>query len=83
MPDEARMALPEVTVPAQSRPIYDQRKPVFIGHYWLQGKPALQGSKIACVDYSAGKGGPLVAYRWDGESELSTKKFFVAEGQHA
>ena len=81
MPDEARMALPAVTVPAQSRPTYDQRKPVFMGHYWMQGKPELQGSKIACVDYSAGKGGPLVAYRWDGESELRTKNFF-AEGGH-
>ena len=65
MPDDVRMTLPEVAVPAQSRPTYDQRKPVFIGHYWLQGQPVLQGEKIACVDYSAGAGGPLVAYRWD------------------
>lgn len=83
MPDEARMALPAATVPAQSRPIYDQRKPVFMGHYWMQGEPVLQSSKIACVDYSAGKGGPLVAYRWDGESELSTKNFFAEGGPDA
>lgn len=83
MPDEARMALPAATVPAQSRPIYDQRKPVFMGHYWMQGEPVLQSSKIACVTSSAGKGGPLVAYRWDGESELSTKNFFAEGGPDA
>jgi hypothetical protein len=27
------------------------------------------------VDYSAGKGGPLVAYRFDGEQTLSQEKF--------
>ena len=45
--------------------------------------PSPYGGPAATSGYSAGKGGPLVAYRWDGESELSTKKFFVAEGQHA
>jgi hypothetical protein len=54
-----------------------------MGHYWMQGEPVLQSSKIACVDYSAGKGGPLVAYRWDGESELSTKNFFAEGGSDA
>jgi hypothetical protein len=44
--------------------------PIFIGHYWMKGEPAILGPKVACVDYSAGKGGPLVAYRWNGESEL-------------
>lgn len=79
MPDDVRKTLPEVAVPAQSRPTYDQRKPVFIGHYWLQGRPVLQGEKIACVDYSAGAGGPLVAYRWDGEATLKADSFFVGE----
>ena len=32
--------------------------------------PAVLGPKAACVDYSAGKGGPLVAYQWSGETEL-------------
>ena len=31
--------------------------------------------KAACVDYSAGKGGQLVAYRWDGESDLDSRNF--------
>lgn len=50
-------------------------KPVFIGHYWLQGKPKLQKPNVACLDYSAVKYGRLVAYRWDGESTLCDKKF--------
>ena len=79
MPEDARMALPEVAVPSEDRPVYDQQKPVFIGHYWLQGQPELQSEKIACVDYSAGKGGPLVAYRWDGENTLDVSHFYVQE----
>jgi hypothetical protein len=26
------------------------------------------------VDYSVANGGPLVAYRWDGEEDLKTEK---------
>jgi hypothetical protein len=33
------------------------------------------GLKAACVDYSAGKGGPLVAYQWSGETELVDEHF--------
>jgi hypothetical protein len=52
--------------------------PVFIGHYWLTGTPTLQSAKVACVDYSAAKDGPLVAYRWDGEQELDARNFVEA-----
>jgi hypothetical protein len=52
-----------------------------IGHYWFDSaegiKPA--SSQVACVDYSVARGGPLVAYRFDGEEELSSEKF-VAVG---
>ena len=74
MPDEDRAQLPDVQV-NDVKPSYDQRKPVFFGHYWMQGAPALQAERMACVDYSAGKGGPLVAYRWGGEERLSPKNF--------
>jgi hypothetical protein len=33
----------------------------------------------ACVDYSAGKDGPLVAYRWDGESRLSDRNLVTTD----
>ena len=38
-------------------------KPVFFGHYWLDGTPTLQSDNALCLDYSAGTDGPLVAYR--------------------
>ncbi|EMI44783.1 diadenosine tetraphosphatase [Rhodopirellula sp. SWK7] len=49
--------------------------PVFVGHYWLTGTPAPLAANVACTDYSVAKGGKLVAYRWDGERELSADKF--------
>ena len=49
-------------------------KPVFIGHYWLDGNPELMAPNVACLDYSVAKGGKLVAYRWDGEQTLSSEK---------
>lgn len=50
-------------------------KPVFVGHYWLQGTPKPLRANVACLDYSAVKFGRLVAYRYDGESALSGDKF--------
>ncbi len=49
--------------------------PVFAGHYWLTGTPKSLAANVACTDYSVAKGGKLVAYRWDGESVLSSDKF--------
>lgn len=49
--------------------------PLFLGHYWCEGIPALPAPNIACLDYSAVKFGRLVAYRWDGEQALSADKF--------
>jgi len=53
--------------------------PVFVGHYWLTGTPTPLAKNVACTDYSVAKGGKLVAYRWDGESELSADKFHWVE----
>ena len=55
-------------------------RPTFIGHYWLSTKVPMapRSRRVACVDYSAGKGGPMVAYRFDGETELSADKFVSA-----
>ena len=52
--------------------------PVFIGHYWMQGRPQILNPKVACLDYSAAANGPLVAYRWQGESELHNDGFVEA-----
>ena len=48
--------------------------PVIFGHYWFAGEPAVISAKFACLDYSVASDGPLVAYQWDGESELSSAK---------
>lgn len=53
----------------------DDQLPVFVGHYWLQGKPKPIKHNIACLDYSAVKYGRLVAYRFCGEQRLSEDKF--------
>jgi hypothetical protein len=66
---EERQALPDCALPAQAH-VASTHKPVFFGHYWLTGTPSLQSRRAVCVDYSAGSGGPLVAYRFDAEPEL-------------
>lgn len=53
-----------------------EEPPLFIGHYWCEGIPALPTHNIACLDYSAVKYGRLVAYRWSGEKQLSSDNFF-------
>jgi len=45
-------------------------KPVFFGHYWLNGTPELYLRNICCLDYSVAQNGYLVAYRF------IVKKFF-------
>lgn len=50
-------------------------KPIFFGHYWLNGPPSLIRENVCCLDCSVAKKGPLVAYRYDGEKTLSNEKF--------
>ncbi len=54
--------------------------PVFIGHYWLEGRPRPLAANIACLDYSVARpGGQLVAYRWDGEAVLDAERFVAVD----
>ena len=55
--------------------------PVFFGHYSLTSKAIKDrlASNVACLDYSTGYRGPLVAYRFDGEQGLNPDKFVAAE----
>jgi len=68
----------DMPMPASVIPGHDGGSPVFIGHYWMKGVPAVQAPRVACVDYSVAKGGPMVAYRWDGESDLADSNFIAA-----
>jgi len=74
-PQAVLKQIPDVRMPADRRVKPYAGAPVFFGHYCLTARPAPLGPKIACVDYSAGDGGELVAYRWDGEPELRATHF--------
>jgi hypothetical protein len=64
-------------------PTDPNRSPVLFGHYWFEAgedseKLEVINTKAACVDFSAVKGGPLVAYRWSGEAELTSQNLAVS-----
>ena len=61
--------LPDLPVTTEHH--YAEQIPVFFGHYWLQGTPAISGDYAACLDFSVAKQGFLTAYRWSGETRLS------------
>jgi hypothetical protein len=73
-------SIPEAPLPEGAMPDLAAGGPVFFGHYWMHGAPAALGPSVACVDYSAGHGMPLVAYRWDGEPVLEAGKFVTSAG---
>ena len=53
-----------------------EEPPVFVGHYWMQGAiPTRLAPNVACLDWSVARGGPLVAYRFDGEAEIDDARF--------
>jgi hypothetical protein len=57
------------TTSSQWEPYELTEPPVIFGHYWLpkDWPPAPTMPNVICVDYSASKGGPLVAYSFDPE----------------
>lgn len=66
VPEGEEENLPNDPIPAtQNDYVYSKdAPPVFFGHYWLTGEPQVIQRNLACLDYSAGKGGTLMAYRW-------------------
>jgi hypothetical protein len=79
MASRGQAALPDVPVEAQHKFASPEGAPVFVGHYWFAGPQRLDSTRVACVDYSAAKdGNPLVAYRWQGEPELTAEHFVSA-----
>jgi len=80
-PESARTHIPDDTVASDHLVEYShEAPPVFLGHYWMEGKPEPLAPNIACVDYSVAKpGGRLVAYRWDGEQTLEPGKYVWVE----
>lgn len=76
-PESSRTHIPEDEIAGDHLVDYGKTEPpLFVGHYWLEGRPEPLSANIACLDYSVAKsGGRLVAYRWDGERELDGTKF--------
>lgn len=70
VPDETADLIPGYT---QDKP------PVFFGHYFKPENCPLEPelTNLACLDYSVAKGGPMVAYRWDGEVKLTPEKYIA------
>lgn len=76
--EDQRHRVPDIALPASFAPQPVTGSPVFVGHYWMTGIPRAQSPKVACLDYSAAKSGPLVAYRWRGEDMIQQDGFVVA-----
>ncbi len=81
VPEGEEINLPDSSVPESEIGDYGYGRnepPVFFGHYWLTGKPAPITGNLACLDYSAGKGGQLVAYHWrEGKQAVLSADCFV------
>jgi hypothetical protein len=65
------------------RPVAPDARPCFVGHYWFRSSDCL-GARVctpllACVDFSAGVGKHLAAYRFDGEAELRDERFVLVD----
>jgi hypothetical protein len=70
--NRSKSELSEYTIEEGDRRPYTDAVPLFFGHYWCSDKTLkIRSDYTICVDYSAGKGGPLKAYRWDGKTPLS------------
>lgn len=77
--DEQRRQLPDLAIPRHAQVPLPQGKPLFFGHYWMRGAPAVLAPQVACVDYSVAlQGGTLAAYRWSGESVLDPRHFVTS-----
>jgi len=58
-------------------PYAADERPVFFGHYFkpADSKVHPERHNVACLDHSAATGGPLLAYRWKGESEINPEHY--------
>lgn len=88
VPADAIHQIPHVPIPEDLMPGYQGDKPLFVGHYWLDGRPKPLTPHIACLDYSIaglefdpGDFPKLCAYQWDGEQELIADKMIWMEGK--
>jgi hypothetical protein len=73
--------IPDHPLPEDYLAVPVKGSPVFIGHYWMEGRPHLMARTVAGLDWSAAKGDePLVAYRCRGEAELDAANYVASHG---
>jgi hypothetical protein len=87
VPADVIERIPHTPIGEDILPGYDGEKPMFVGHYWLDGEPEPLSPHIACLDYSIARQdtsdrtpGKLCAYRWGGEHELTASNFVWVQG---
>ena len=70
--------------PVDNAGLYTDDVPVIVGHYWTPPTDPLEphNDLVACVDFSAAKDGPLVAYRWSGEATLTAANLVAHHFHH-
>jgi hypothetical protein len=73
--EDQRVRIPELALPTHYVATPVRGSPVFIGHYWLAGDLKPRNDKVACLDFSVGRGGPLVGYQWRGEETVEAANF--------
>lgn len=69
--------IPEDTLAGEILFDLSHDKPIFVGHYWLNGTPELLSHQVVCVDYSAAKDGFLTAYQFDTDNPTLSADNFV------
>lgn len=55
--------------------------PVFFGHYGFAKPAAPVAPNAACLDLAVAQGGPICAYRWQGERRLRVDSFVTSDGK--
>lgn len=75
--EDQRDRIPDLPLPAHYVTTPVEGSPVFVGHYWLRGDVVRRDPKLACLDFSAAAGGPLVGYLWQGEDEINDRHFLA------
>ncbi len=82
---ESRFELPPYTIPPEivkfRNPYLKSYPIVFFGHYSLVDGHGILSDNVCCVDSGVSRSGKLLAYRWDGESELIESNFVSVNGE--
>ena len=80
---ESRFDLPAYTIPSeiiQFRKPYPKDAPiVFFGHYCLKECCGIFANNLCCVDSCITRTGKLMAYRWEGETQLKKSNFVLSD----